>query len=206
MNERQTVRGNKKNSINGQSAHLDIEIWDVVQEPLGPLSWVCCAILPLPPGLGFLNIKVRWEKDQRAACGCDEDLVPTSDRPRSEQKGDKERENRNRESGEGFHGWRAREREWAVVLEEERRAVINLRKRACEKTGTGFHGARPCVSSRAPADWNLGSHKTQSGEYDSRQVQYTRPSTTYVRAQEPRHYSFARRNASNSSSNSCWLF
>ena len=56
------MHGDKENSINGQSPNLDIEIWDVVQKSLSPLNGVRCAILPLSPGLRFLDIEVRWEK------------------------------------------------------------------------------------------------------------------------------------------------
>ena len=56
------MHGNKENSINGQSPNLDIEIWDVVQKSLSPLDGVRYAILPLSPGLRFLDIKVRWGK------------------------------------------------------------------------------------------------------------------------------------------------
>lgn len=59
---KQTVRGNKKNSIDGQSTNLDIEVRDVVQKPFFPLNRVRCAVLPLPPSLGFLDVEIRWKK------------------------------------------------------------------------------------------------------------------------------------------------
>ena len=59
---KQTVRGNKENSIDGQSTNLDIEIRDVVQKPFFPLNGVRCAVLPLPPSLGFLDVEIRWKK------------------------------------------------------------------------------------------------------------------------------------------------
>jgi len=61
------MHGDKEDSINGQSPNLDIEIWDVVQKSLSPLNGVRCAILPLPPGLRFLDVKVRWEKAERVS-------------------------------------------------------------------------------------------------------------------------------------------
>jgi len=59
---RQTVHGNEENSINRQSANLDIEIRDIVQKPLLPLNEICCTILPLPPSLGFLDVKICCKK------------------------------------------------------------------------------------------------------------------------------------------------
>ena len=56
---RQTIRGDKENSIDGQSTNLDIEIRDVVQKPLLPLNWIRYAVLPLPACLRFLDIKIR---------------------------------------------------------------------------------------------------------------------------------------------------
>lgn len=59
---RRTVLGDEENSIDRQSTNLDIERGDVVQKPLLPLGGVCYAVLPLPPSLGFLDIKIRWRK------------------------------------------------------------------------------------------------------------------------------------------------
>ena len=61
------MHGDQEDSINGQSANLDIEVWDVVQKSFSPLNGVRHAILPLPPGLRFLDIKVRWEKAERVS-------------------------------------------------------------------------------------------------------------------------------------------
>jgi len=99
------MRGNKEDSINGQSTYLDIEIWDVVQQPLLPLKGVCCAILPLPPGLGFLDIEIRWKRGSiQVVRMCDDDpLLTGGDRPGSEQKGDEESENRNGKRCESLH-------------------------------------------------------------------------------------------------------
>lgn len=62
---RPTVLGDEENSIDRQPTNLDIERGDVVQKSLLPLGWVCCTVLPLPPGLRFLEIKIRWQKSQR---------------------------------------------------------------------------------------------------------------------------------------------
>ena len=68
---RRTVLGDKKNSIDGQSSNLDIERGDVVQKPLLPLGGVCYTVLPLPPSLRFLDIKIRWQKQsQHSLVGC----------------------------------------------------------------------------------------------------------------------------------------
>jgi len=63
------MHGDEKDSINGQSPNLDIEIRNVVQKALFPLNGVRYAILPLPPGLRFLDIKVRWEKAEGVRVG-----------------------------------------------------------------------------------------------------------------------------------------
>jgi hypothetical protein len=99
---RQTMRGDKEDSIDGQSTNLDIEIRDVVQKSLPPLNGVRCAVLPLPPSLGFLDIEIRWENGKRVNTGrpaYDDNLLLTGgDRPGGEQKGDEERENRKQEA------------------------------------------------------------------------------------------------------------
>ena len=60
-----TVLRDKENPVNGESTNLDIERGDVVQEALLPLDGIRCAILPLPPSLRFLDIKIRWRKRVR---------------------------------------------------------------------------------------------------------------------------------------------
>lgn len=88
VNETRTIQGNKEDSINGQSANLDIKVWDVVQKTLFPLSRICCAVLPLSPGLGFLDIEVRWGKTKRGsaqlACWDHDPSLTGSDRPGGE--------------------------------------------------------------------------------------------------------------------------
>jgi len=73
------VRGDKEDSINGQSTYLDIEIRDVVQKPLLPLNGMRCTIFPLTPGLGFLDMEIRCKKVKggliQVARVCDDDLL-----------------------------------------------------------------------------------------------------------------------------------
>lgn len=61
-----TVLGDKENSIDRQSTNLDIERGDVVQKSFLPLDGIRYAILPLPPGLRFLDIKIRWQKSEHS--------------------------------------------------------------------------------------------------------------------------------------------
>ena len=61
------MHGDEEDSVNGQSPNLDIEIWDVVQKSLSPLNRICYTILPLPPSLRFLDIKVGWKRAVRVS-------------------------------------------------------------------------------------------------------------------------------------------
>lgn len=67
----QTALGYEQDPIDRQSTNLDIKGGDIVQKPLLPLGGVCHTVLPLPPGLRLLDIKIHWwKKSQESPVVC----------------------------------------------------------------------------------------------------------------------------------------
>ena len=89
-------------------------------------------------------------------------------------------------------------------LSREERAVISPRNSAQQKKNNSHSaGGVP-----RPVGWNLASDGGVVVKYDKRaEKERYNPSYYNLRpSPRPRRHSFPRRNASNSSSSSCWLF